>query len=292
MTTTNRLRFLAAAALALSCTLAAAGNADAGRGRFVWGRGGGRTIVRVGGHGGVTAVWSHRPWRWSGWGPRVRRHWVRGHVYVGGAVVVGGGYGYYYSEPPPPPPCEYPSVPAYYTPEVPEPCQPAVVAQAEPRFRPRLGLGVIGGHFEAENGRDGDELGVLARLQATRHFGFELELSKTDHDDGARLDRRAGAGLLLDLAPRSRLSPYLVGAVGLERTEVNSGSFTSDRSYGEVGAGLTLRLSDSFALFGDYRVGTSTAQDSAPQPIQATVYPVSPRDENYARGRLGAMLFF
>lgn len=235
--------------------------------------------VRV--SGGVHVRVGHRR-------PRVRRVYRRPRVYFGGGVYVR------FATPPPPPPpvieCE-PEPAPYYT-EHPAPT-PVVVAPHQPL--PRLGLGIMGGHYVEDDGRDGDELGLFARLRLSTALQLELEASKLEHDDDTRLDKRLGAGLVVDLAPRSTLSPYVVGALGVGRVQADT--YDADIGYGEIGAGLTWRLSDRVHLAGDFRWGRVSYEEVEAQPVAASagapLPPVaSPDDQDYTRGRIAAILYF
>jgi len=233
--------------------------------------------IRVGGR---IVIRNHRRPHVVVWtpAPRPRLH-IHGHVYVGGGVV--------FSEPPPPPPpdcyyeCGVPSYPTYTPPYTPPPPVVVGAAPVEP-FGPRLGIGVFAGTTKLEGTETGD-VGLVARLRLTRGLSLDGELAKARADDVE--SRRAGLGLSWDLAPRSRLSPHLLGMMGR----------WDESNYAEVGAGLTYRLSDRLHISADLRAG---ALEEAAPTRDGTIARAVDGDTGdqealqYTRGRIGAMLFF
>lgn len=205
------------------------------------------------------------------------------------------GWGYRYAAPPPPPcyaECGPPS--AYYYGGQ----QPAAVAavrvQREPL--PRLGLGIFGGAVGVEGNDAGSDLGLIGRIRATDHLVLEAELSKTEIDSGARVDRRLGGALLFDLSPYARLSPFLLVGGGFGQTDVDDGTFTAEQAYGEVGIGLEWRLTRHLALFGDLRAGVRETNASDEELLLVRgggdVGPRVDDNERFTRARLGALLYF
>jgi hypothetical protein len=229
------------------------------------------------------------------YGPRYRYHrpYFRPHIrlryYPRPYFYPYYGYGYRYATPP----CQYECGPSYYGPP-----PVAVAAHAPPPERPmtRLGLGIFGGSVGVEDNDAGADVGLVGRIRLTRHFLIEAEVSKTELADGARVDKRIGGALLLDLAPRSVLSPYLLGGGGFGQTDVNDGTFTAEQAYGELGAGLEWRIGRHFALFGDLRAGVreSNASEDEILLVRGTGDggPRVDDDEHFTRARLGAMLYF
>jgi hypothetical protein len=200
-------------------------------------------------------------------------------------------HGYRYAAPPP---CYYECGPSYYAP----PVAVAAPARAPQPELPRLGIGIFGGSVGVENNDDyGADLGLVGRLRLTRHFMLEAEVSKTELEDGERVDKRIGGALMLDLLPHSALSPFLLGGGGFGQTDVNDGTLTAEQLYGELGVGLEWRLGRHFALFGDIRAGvreTNASEDEILLVRGGTGGdgPVIDDNERFTRARLGALLYF
>lgn len=175
--------------------------------------------------------------------------------------------------------------------------RPEVVA-VEPIPEPepaRLGLGVFGGSVAVERDESGVDLGVIGRLRLWRHLQLEAELSRTEIEDGDRVDKRVGGALLVPLLPHAALSPYLLGGGGLSRVERNGGSLTADQVYGELGVGLEWSLARHFSLFGDLRAGVrrSDARDDDRVLVRrGGGGPAVDEDERTARARIGALMYF
>lgn len=227
---------------------------------------------------------------------------VGGEVRVGGHIQIGGHHRRVYRRPhypgyyvgvrfasPPPPPCYDCGASAYY---VEPPPQQVTYVAPEPRpATPVFGLGIFGGGTEVEQGDAGDDIGLFARLRLTHHLRLEGEISKTEHEDNTRVDRRMGAALVYDFAPHARLAPYILGGLGAGRTEMEGGTYAARQGYGELGIGLEWRLTRHFSLIGDIRAG---ARETRPDDdaVMLTTAPTREEEENYTRGRIGALLFF
>ena len=270
---TRLLAALAVASAAATALVADPGTAAAQHIRI---RARARAHIHIGGPVGYVRV---RPYP----GPYVR---VRPRYYWGCGVR--------FASPPPPPTCYEgcATVSAYYT----EPAPAVQVAAPEPPPPvATFGLGAFAGPVDVEGNEYGTDLGLVGRLRLTDHLKLEGELSKTDIEDGARIDRRLGAALLYDFNPYGRLSPYVLGGVGVGRAEMD-GMYGANQGYGEVGIGLEWRLARQFSLIGDIRAGQrqNRPDDDAAQPLISTSpSPVSmDEDENYTRGRIGALLYF
>lgn len=173
---------------------------------------------------------------------------------------------------------------------------PVVVATAPEPELARLGLGVFGGSVEVEENDAGTDLGLVARLRLSRHFQLEAELSRTDIGDGARVDKRIGGALLLQLLPDSALSPYLLGGGGFGRAELDDGNLTANQAYGEIGVGLEWALAPHFSLFGDLRAGlrrSDTTEDRRALLVRDRGKGAGvDDDERFTRARIGALLYF
>lgn len=225
-----------------------------------------------------------------------RRHRSHAHyrLRIGGSVSFGASYGHY-SEPPPPPSydCEPDPIPAYYTPAPPAPpVVTTVVGTAYQPELPRWGVGVYAGNVDVEDRPYGSDIGLLGRLRLNNSGSLNLEgeIAKTEHEDGARVDKRMGVSLLWDLSPRSRLSPYLLAGAGMAKVDVDG--WNADQDYGEVGAGLTFKVTERLHLAGDLRAGARTAVDSSPAGAMKSIAPSAEESESYTRGRISAVLFF
>jgi hypothetical protein len=228
----------------------------------------------------------------------VRHVRVHRHHHVRYAPVY---WGFRFAAPPPPPPPCYEgcgvAVNAYYT--APAPVHVHAVAPAPPPPPPppapvaTVGIGVFAGAVDVEGNDAGGDIGLFGRLRLTHHLRLEGELSKSEHHEGARVDRRLGAALLYDFAPHGRLSPYLLGGLGVGQAELEGGLLTADTAYAELGVGLEWRLAPRFSLIGDIRAGARENRVDGDQ-LQPLIYsPASVKqDEAYTRGRLGAILYF
>lgn len=257
---------------------------------------GGSAHVRIGG-GPVRARWI-RPWR--------VHHRPRPVIHIGGSIWVGRVYqpGPFAQPPPPPPPvdacnCE---APTYYPPIAPAPASypvSASYAAAPPAERPlpRFGLGAFLGGVDVDGEHEGEDVGLAAQIRLGRALILEGEIAKNELEDGERVDRRIMLGLQLELAPRRRASPYIVGAIGGTQVQVGD-EWRDNQSLAEFGGGLRYRLSDRLQIFGDMRWGTrETVEQDEPRPlpvddggVASKVVPGS--EESYARGRAGIMLMF
>jgi len=271
-------RLLAAVALASAAAtaLVAAPTAEAQHIRI---RARARAHIHVGGPYAHVHVRSYQ-------GPYVR---VRPRYYWGWGVR-------FASPPPPPPPPCYEgcaTVNAYYT--QPAPAVEVAAPEPPPPLVATFGLGVFAGPVDVEGNEYGTDLGLVGRLRLSDHFRLEGELSKTDIEDGARIDRRLGAALIYDFNPYGQLAPYILGGAGVGRAEMD-GMYGANQGYGEVGIGLEWRLARQFALIADIRAGQrqNRMDDDAVQPlISTTPSPASmDEDENYTRARIGALLYF
>jgi hypothetical protein len=271
--------------------------AHADRGIHVSGgvRASGRVNVRVGG----ARIRPRRQVLYRRYEPRPVRFHMGGSVYWGGGIYVGPRFASPPPPPPPPPPdcaCDvgygydqgydqgygYPPPPSQHV-----AAPPPVVVSAPPPVAelPRLGLGVYAGSVNIDNRTQGGELGLFGRLRLTEKVYVEAELAAAEMTD-ARLDNRLGAALLFDFSPRSRFSLNVLGGLGLTQSQTNE-TITDEKSYGELGLGLTYRPTPRFHIAADARVGQRTpvmdefAKDST--PIEA---------ENFSRGRLSAIVLF
>jgi hypothetical protein len=225
--------------------------------------------------------------------PVRRRHYViHTHaptLHVGAAFVYRD-----FAEPPPPVvdcgDCSCDPAPAV-VPATPLPDHCVLAPRLAPAPIARFALGVTGGRYEVDTGRDAGEVGLVARLRVAPALELELEAAKTEHDDGSRLDKRLGGALYVDLSPYALVSPYLVGGAGLARADAGTGPI--EQKYGEVGAGLAWRVSDRFTLAGDLRLGKRVRDDRGDAKIlPLAIYPTVPDEEDYSRGRLSAILYF
>jgi hypothetical protein len=268
------------AALAAAAAITVIGPADADA-DAVHIRAGGSVKVRARGHVQIGT----RPVRRH---VKVRRHYHRPGFYYGVRFA---------SPPPPPPPCYEGcgvAVSAYYT----EPAPPATVyappPPPPPPAVPTFGLGLFAGPVSVEGNDAGGDLGLFARLRLSHHLRLEAEVSRTEYEEAARVDRRLGAALLYDFIPHGRLSPYLLGGLGIGKTEMGGGALEADTGYGELGVGLEWRLTRRFSLIGDLRAGAQQNRvdgDEIHPLILASTASIQ-EEERITRGRLGAILFF
>jgi hypothetical protein len=181
----------------------------------------------------------------------------------------------YMAPPPPPvyvqpqpiyiqPPAPMPPPPVYYTAPTPMVVAPAPV---KPMFVNRLGLGATGeGLFTVDSGSN-TGFGIMGqmRYRTSRHLALELmggyERS-TDQNNFVRTDVPLTFGLIIPfLGPEYALSPYLVGATGVNFADLrllDAPTMKIDDSrtqlIAQVGFGLELRLGQHFAINGDARL--------------------------------------
>ena len=221
-------------------------------------------------------------------------------IYTGGSIYWGGGfyYGPRFAAPPPPPPhpdgaCDIgygygyapPPPPPAYSMTAPS-AQPVVVAAPALEPLPRLGLGLFAGSVDIDGRTQGTELGLLGRLRLTERLYAEAELAKAEMTN-AHVDQRVGASLLFDFAPRSRFSLNILGGLGLTQTQ--SSNVFEDKSYGELGLGLTYRPTQQFQIAADLRAGArAPVQQELATSDGNDIY----LDEAFYRSRLSAMVFF
>ncbi len=295
---------LAAALFAVPMVALDAPLAHADRGIHVSGgvRASGRVNVRFGG----VRVRPHRRVIYRRYAPRPRPV----HIYTGGSVYWGGGfyYGPRFAAPPPPPPppapdcaCDVgygygygygapPPPPAMAAPPpmVHGPSSQPVYVAAPPVYAPlpRLGIGVYAGSVDIDGRAQGGELGLFGRLRLTEKLYVEAELAQAELTN-AHIDNRAGASLLFDFSPRSRFSLNVLGGLGLTQTESND--VFEDKSYGELGLGVTYRPTQRFQIAADVRAG---ARSPVEQDFETSDGSTGFEEEGFYRTRLSGMVFF
>jgi hypothetical protein len=187
--------------------------------------------------------------------------------------------------------------PVYVEPVHVTPVQPVYVDRQLPRHhrerRHRWGVGAFAGSMSPDGVESGSDLGILGQYRFSRSFALELEVAKSKLADGGRVDRRMGAAVLYNLSPRRTLAPFILAGAGYGQTEIADGEFHAEQAYGEVGAGLRLRLSKSIHVVADLRAGR---RDSKEDYVYMTSDPSSSpslkRDEDYTRLRVGGLLTF
>jgi hypothetical protein len=261
----------------------------------VYGRAGGSYGARGysysrGGWGGYRGVGGG--YRGRGWG-------------IGGHAWVGGGYGWYnpwyYGYPYD----GYGYVPSYYgggyggSYYPVDPGSPGVAAGiVAPVVRPplpRFGIGAAAGAVNVDNQSDSSDLAVLGRVRITDGWLIEGELGKTTMQNDLRVDRRLGASLIYEIGARNRFAPYVVGEIGVEQDSIG-GSYSTDQSFAEVGAGLRFAVTPHFHIAADIRAGSRSAADDSNQPqltgVARTVEPSTTSNDDYTRGRLSAIFYF
>jgi hypothetical protein len=139
----------------------------------------------------------------------------------------------------------------------------------------------------------GSDLGLLGQYRFSRTFAVELELAKSKQADGDRVDRRLGAALLYDLRPNRKLAPFLLAGAGYGQSEIAAGEFHAQQGYGEIGAGLRVKITDSVQLIGDLRTGRRSSRD---EQVYMSKTPMSGpslrKNEDYTRFRVGGLLTF
>jgi len=228
-------------------------------------------------------------------GRRVRRVRVRRvpRVFFPGFFRAGIYIGPSFALPPPPAPpqeCDCAGPPG-------APPPPVVVATAEappPRRMPRFALGFAGSHVEVDDRLEGSEAALLARLRLNRRWELELEAGGTEYDDSARTDARLGASAYFHFMPGARLAPYLVAGVGASRADLGNDVYV-DQGYGELGAGLTLRLTERFHLAADLRAGVrgrEEVEDTRLGLVGAPGVETIADEEEFGRFRLVGLVYF
>jgi hypothetical protein len=223
---------------------------------------------------------------------------ARAHVHIGGPGTQAGLRGDIFHVP-------RPSFASYYWPYYPHEYWLFLYGgdihrRAEPSPEPErlpVGLGIFGGAAGAAGDREAaGELGLLGRLSLARQVQLEVELSRTYIDDPAeRVDNRAGAALLIHLIRTAPISPYLLGGGGFSRVDLDDGDLAADRPYGEIGAGIDWVIARHLCLFGDIRAGLRKIDDGSADDRPGIARPASSGDDEdseFARARIGAMLYF
>lgn len=173
--------------------------------------------------------------------------------------------------PPPPPPVYVVQAPAPIVVAAPAPvvaaAPVAVVAKpAKPQFTSRFGLSVVGEGVFDLTGLDSKGWGILGelRFRTARHLGFSLT-SGYDRAETSTGFRRIDVPLMLGmmvyfLGPEAIISPYVVGAAGLNFANVEFMDTPSlkirderTQAMAQLGGGLELRLGQHFAFNLDAR---------------------------------------
>jgi hypothetical protein len=293
---------LAAALFAVPMVALDAPLAHADRGIRVSGgvRASGRVNVRFGG----VRVRPHRRVIYRSYGRGYGHGYARPrpvHIYTGGSIYWGGGfyYGPRFAAPPPPPPpapdcaCDvgygYGYAPPPPPPAMAAPSSQPVIVAAPPVVAPlpRVGIGVYAGSLDIDGRNQGNELGLFGRLRLTEKLYAEAELAQAELSNAQHIDNRVGASLLFDFSPRSRFSLNILGGLGLTQTQ-SSDAF-EDKSYGELGLGLTYRPTQRFQLAADIRAG---ARSPVAQDFETSDGSTEIEEEGFYRSRLSAMVFF
>lgn len=223
-----------------------------------------------------------------------RRHHAVRHVRVRPRVRYYPGMylGVTFAQPPPPPRCydDCGHVHAHYTAPshvVVEPPPPP-----PPQATPTFGLGLFAGPVDVD-GYESTDLGLIGRLRLSHHLRLEAEVSKSEFQYSDRLDRRLGAALMYDFSPTGQLAPYLLGGLGVGRSEFGDTGVGADLAYGEVGIGLEWRVTDKLSLIGDIRAGQAESRMDDDDVVLLVVPETSFAEESeYLRGRLGGVLYF
>jgi hypothetical protein len=139
----------------------------------------------------------------------------------------------------------------------------------------------------------GSDLGLLGQYRFSRAIALEVELAKSKQADGGRVDRRLGAALLYDLTPKRKLAPFLLVGAGYGQSEIAAGEFHAQQGYGEIGAGLRLKITKSVQLVGDLRTGRRSTTDKQVYMSKTSMSgPSLQKNEDYTRFRVGGLLTF
>jgi hypothetical protein len=211
-------------------------------------------------------------------------------------------YGVRFAEPPPPRPapcaCDYhrpppPPPPAYYynTPE------PAVVVARPAERSYNLGLGLRASHVKMRNDITAEGVGVLARI-GIRRMELELDLGR-DRFESGREDTRFGAALYVPILGGRTLSPYLLVGAGIIAARPMGQGMEEPITQGflEGGAGLALRLGNSFAISADARWASrrimgEQSQDVLLRETQVYIPDAPAAKESSLEGRLTGIFYF
>lgn len=228
-------------------------------------------------------------------GRRVRRVRVR-RIYLPGFFRAGIYIGPTFAAPPPPPPapapydheCDCGGAPGASVPMV-------AAAPPAPRFVPRFALGFAASHLNVDDRLEGSEAALLARLRVNPRFEVELEAGGVEYEDSVRTDSRVGASAYFHLMPNARLAPYLVAGAGASRADLGNDIFV-DQGYAELGAGLTLRLTERFHVGADLRGGVRGREDRHDSDRLRVVGPTGvdgiADEEEFGRFRLVGLMYF
>ncbi len=213
----------------------------------------------------------------------------------------------------PPPPVYYaPPPPVYYAPPppvyvAPAPVATVVAAKPLPDYEHRVGLGATAeGLFTVQDGTN-QGYGLLGQLRYrnSRHLAIELMggyEKSTDRANFARTDVPITFGLVIPfLGPERALSPYIVGAGGLNFADLqlidNKIEDKRTQVIGQIGGGLEIRLGERLALNGDLRLEGRWNTNQASEAVQnthsidgKTVTPIA--DNVSVRAGVGATVYF
>lgn len=184
-----------------------------------------------------------------------------------------------YAQPPMYPPPQYAPPPGAARPAQ------QLVAQAPPKpdWTARFGLGATGEGLVGLHGDKSQGFGVLGQLRfrAARHFVLELQggYERVQNKDAmVRTDVPITAGMMIPiLGPERLLSPYFVGAIGLNFSNLkilDAPTLQIEdkrvQSLAQVGFGLELRLGRHFALNTDARLEGRWSIDPPSDAVKAT----------------------
>ena len=166
-------------------------------------------------------------------------------------------------------------------------------SQVRSGLRSRWALGAFAGTMSTQGMESGSDLGLFGQYRFSRAFALELEIAKSKQANGGRVDRRVGAAILYNIAPSRRLAPFLLAGAGYGQSEIAAGEFHAQQGYGEIGAGLRLRLSRTIQIVGDLRSGKrSTRSGQAYMPKSSMSDAMVQGDEGYTRLRVGGLITF
>jgi hypothetical protein len=146
------------------------------------------------------------------------------------------------------------------------------------------GIGVYGAYWKTKGGSeafDGDGFGGGAKLKVDivpqlslevrgTYFSLKPKVEGGDSDSGKLEVIPVEAGLTLNLANRSKLTPYIGGGAGYYFMKIKGDGGESESLKNQVGgygiAGLEIELGEGFCIFAEGKYTVVSAQDKGGGP--------------------------
>ncbi len=162
-----------------------------------------------------------------------------------------------------------------------------------PRVRIPVGVGLFTGSLRLKHsGADAQSVGGLLRLRLSPNVALDGEIAESQFIGEDRRDLRIGGTLLVNVARRGALAPYLLVGVGLNAIDAATTPEPVTQSYVEGGAGLAVHLGAHFTLAADLRLqGLSLANDDGAMAAHARALGIPERDRAATARLVGVLTF-